>query len=418
VTTSRAKYRWLLAVVVFCIFSFKIILVPVGEAGIRADDGLIVLSLAWLAGSGQLRGIKLSPAFKVYGAFLGVGAVSALWNAMQGRVNLGYSLVFVGRQAEYMSFFFFGYCLKDRAHQLSRALLVYTLILTVVVPAQMFSLIPVPGDFGAARASGNTNGPYELAAVAGFLLCYLGYSCRQKLSGWLALLFIVLSAARITFLGAALSLIRVWIRGSKRRRQVMVTLFVAAFAVLLAARQVKVTTEAAVPESTQLLLLSRYGGSSIPIDEIPQIYAAAPTYATSDEYGADMFMNSIALARDDSGDVSGMIRVYRWLTLIKTTLSSGDSIFFGLGPSFGTVSVDGYFVRVFVETGLLGVVFFALFLKELLSGTPQEQWPFREYVVILLVTSCFIDIFDSYKPMLLLWLWHGKNQQSPAIAVE
>jgi len=399
-------------VVVFCIFSFKMILVPVGDAGIRVDDGLIGLAFVWLVNTGQLRGIKLSPAFKVYGAFLGVGVVSALWNGMQGRVDMGYSLVFVGRQAEYMSFFCFGYCLKDQARQLSRAVLVYAVALAVVVPAQMLELIPVPGSFGPTRASGNTNGPYELAAVAGFLLCYLGYLERKKLSGSVALLLIILSAARITFVGAGLSLIRVLFRRSRHRTLVAIALAAAAGIGMVATSQLPRILETTVSDDSPLLLAARLGGSSIPLDELESVYAAAPTYPTSTSYVEGMFVSASALARDESVDVSGMIRAYRWTTLIKTTLSSPDSIVLGLGPSFGTVGVDGYFVRAFIETGVVGLVLFALFIKTLFSGTPPKQWPFREYVVILLVTGCFIDIFVSYKPMLLLWLWHGLNQHS------
>jgi len=32
-----------------------------------------------------------------------------------------------------------------------------------------------------------------------------------------------------------------------------------------------------------------------------------------------------------------MVRVYRWATLVKTTVSHMDSIVIGLGPSFGSV---------------------------------------------------------------------------------
>jgi hypothetical protein len=409
---SRAKQGWLLAVVVFCIFSFKIILVPVGDTGIRVDDGLIALSLAWLVVSGRLRGIKLSASFKAYCAFLCVGVASAIWNGMQDRVDMGYSLVFVGRQAEYMSFFFFGYCLKDQTRPLLRAIQVYAVMLAFVVPAQMLRLIPVPSSFGASRASGNTNGPYELAAVAAFLLCYLSYFQRRKLSGFLAVLFIILSAARITFFGAAFSLIRVLLRQSKHRKLTSVALVAATVIGVLAASQLPRIIETAVSEDSPLLLASRFGGSSIPIDDLETIYDAAPVYPTSAVYSVDMFVSSTDLAQEGYTDVSGLLRAYRWTTLIKTTVSSIDSIFLGLGPSFGTVAVDGHFVRVFIETGVLGLALFALFLITLLSGTRQSQWPFREYVVILIVTGCFIDIFVSYKPMLLLWLWHGMNQNS------
>jgi len=67
---------------------------------------------------------------------------------------------------------------------------------------------------------------------------------------------------------------------------------------------------------------------------------------------------------------------------------------------------------VFIETGLLGLLTFCWFAKTVLFEHCRSSGPFREYVFIILATACFIDIFVSYKPMLLLWLWHGMHQFS------
>jgi hypothetical protein len=72
--------------------------------------------------------------------------------------------------------------------------------------------------------------------------------------------------------------------------------------------------------------------------------------------------------------------------------------------------VDGYYVRLFIETGIVGLSLFLRFAKALVSVRTDALLYFREYVLILLITACFIDIFTSYKAMILLWLWHGMNQ--------
>lgn len=402
--------RFLLAVVVFCLFSFKIILLPIGEAGIRADDLLIFSAFVWLVFSGRFHRVRFSKAFQAYFVFQLVGIISALWNGVLGRVGMVYSLVFVVRQFEYLVFFCFGFCLAGKSQQLSRAFLIYAVVLAVVVPGQMLGIVPVPGDFGSSRASGNTNGPYELAAVAAFLMCYLGYGQRQKLSGFLAFLFIVLSAARITFIGAIVSLLRRLLLSSRKRLvpkvALLATMCIGALVIVFLPRVIELSS----PSDSPLLLTSRLATSSYSLIDLKAVYDAAPVYRTSQDYVDDMFDDALNLATESSGDVSGMIRAYRWTTLLKTTLSNLDSIIVGVGPSFGTAAVDGYFVRVFVETGFLGLATFAFFLWALFKGNFASQWSFREYVLILTVTACFIDIFVSYKPMLLLWLWHGMNQ--------
>jgi uncharacterized membrane protein len=67
-------------------------------------------------------------------------------------------------------------------------------------------------------------------------------------------------------------------------------------------------------------------------------------------------------------------------------------------------------VRVFIETGIVGLLLFFRFAKVLASDRTGVLLYFHEYVLILLITACFIDAFTSYKPMILLWLWHGMNQ--------
>jgi hypothetical protein len=66
----------------------------------------------------------------------------------------------------------------------------------------------------------------------------------------------------------------------------------------------------------------------------------------------------------------------------------------------------------------VGLLLFLRFAKALLNDGANKLGFFRDYVFILLVTAGFIDIFTSYKAMILLWLWHGMNQyqvtQAPA----
>jgi hypothetical protein len=105
-----------------------------------------------------------------------------------------------------------------------------------------------------------------------------------------------------------------------------------------------------------------------------------------------------------------MVRAFRWLTLIKSVLMHFDSILIGMGPSFGSAAVDGYYVRVFIESGLIGLVAFFAFLRSLTKSRSDQSGAFREFVIVLIVTASFIDIFASYKTMLFLWLWNGMNE--------
>jgi len=404
--------RVLYIILIWCVYSFKMVLVGVGGSGIRVDDLLIFCALVLLFWRGDLSRVKRSRAFNLYLGFVAVNLVSALWNGLSGRVGLAISLFFVARMLEYMVFYYIGYGVARSGISLSRMLSYYLAALCVAVPLQMLGILPVVGGFQGitTRAVGNTNGPYELAVVAAFLLCYLGYAQKKRASGLFAFLLILLSASRITFVATTFSLIKAMI-SRPRNAWIIGSASVAAVA-LLVFLPLRSTSNSSSEEPVGIIerLSSAISGTSL--NSLKDAYSNAPVYRTSQDYLDNTFQTAIDDADASDGDPSGLIRVFRWATLIKSTLAGADSIIVGLGPSFASAAVDGYFVRVFIETGLLGLLTFCWFAKTVLFEHCRSSGPFREYVFIILATACFIDIFVSYKPMLLLWLWHGMHQFS------
>jgi hypothetical protein len=414
-THRNSILDWFLyAVVIFCIFSFKFTLGGIKEAGARVDDILIVLALLILAIRRDLFRIRPSTPFKYYLAFVSAGLVSAVWNGVVGRVNFVYSLLFVLRLVEYMVFYFLGFRIAKCGFRLSRPLTVYIIALAIVIPLQMIGVIPVPGALTAGRATGNTNGPYELAIVAAFLLCYLGFQQKKRLNGALSVVFIVLTASRITSAATFLTLFKAYFRRSGPRRwSTVIITTVTVVAVSLGGGWLWISGFHAGSDAESYTITNRLSSMNPQVlgEAAVSVYKIIPMYNTSDEYIRGQFLE----ATGDSGqlgeeDVSSLIRVFRWTSLIRSTLADVDSCIIGLGPSFGSAAVDGYYVRLFIETGIVGLSLFLRFAKALVSVRTDALLYFREYVLILLITACFIDIFTSYKAMILLWLWHGMNQ--------
>jgi len=284
----------------------------------------------------------------------------------------------------------------------------YVVALLIAVPLQMLQLLPTANGFGTSRATGNTNGPYELAAISSFFLCYLGYRNKERLYGAASVVLVVLTSARSTFVGVAIGLVKVMARGSKRKVVLITAGSVVGIALLVGFGTFLNSGKEADQRGN---VIERLSTATDLLDvDFKTIYEEIPTYRTSDEYFDGTFLLSVSLSHDAGGDASTMQRVFRWSALIKSALANVDSTLIGLGPSFGTDAVDGYYVRLFAETGLVGTCLFALFIYNLMFSKTTSPWQFREYVFILLMTAVSIDIFVSYKPMLLLWLWHGMNQ--------
>ena len=400
----------LFAILIFCVFSFKIIVLGVNESGVRVDDPIVLAAFLVLLFRGDLLHIKRSKPFNLYLVFVAVSLASTAWSAWNGRVDWLYSTLFVVRLVQYQVFYYIGYAIARADFDFARVLKIYLATLCVIVPLQSLHIVPVPNAFSAERASGNTNGPYEMAVVAAFLLCYLGFKNKERLSGAAAVVLMVWTAARSTYAGAAISLAKIAVRQSRPMK--IKFALAAGYGILIVALLWTLGFQFRPGSGSGNGFLERLSSSTSvgTVSDAIAVYNASPSYQNSEQYSNGAFLYAIASATQNQGDTSGLMRIFRWTALIKSAFARPDTAIIGLGPSFGTSAVDGYYVRVFVETGIVGLVVFLWFLYSFLSARGGSPWQFREYVFILAVTGLFIDIFTSYKGMLLLWVWHGMNE--------
>ncbi len=400
--------RFFYFVLLWCVFSFKLLVGGVGEAGFRLDDLLIAIACALLALRRDIVKIPRSPVFRAYLIFVTISLCSAVWNGIAGRVGFVYSMLFVARLLEYMVFYYLGYVLQENGIRVWRGLQIYFYVLCVVVPLQMLHLLPTASQFDVSRASGNTNGPYELAAIAALFFCYFGYREGKKLRAAGSFVLLLLTASRITTVGAVIEFVARYFSRSRSKAKAVAMILLAVVIIGTGITWISsgqsgdggVDTLGSRLEGASTLLSADYGG----------LYANIPVYATSGDYIDGTFVDATESAHESGSDASGMIRAFRWSALIKSSLAHYDSVLIGMGPSFGSAAVDGYYVRVFIETGVVGLLAFILFLRALLRPRGPQSSAFREFAVILIVTACFIDIFASYKTMLFLWLWNGMNE--------
>jgi hypothetical protein len=403
------------SIILFCVFSIKITIINVGETGIRADDLLIFLAFCFMLYRRDLLKVPVSRPLKFYFAFVLVSLLSTAWNGLNGRVNVLVSLLYVVRLVEYLIFYYLGALVASGGRRLTTELTLYLITLSLAVPLQMMGILPTVGAFNGitSRAVGNTNGPYELAAVAAFLLYFLSRQPRRTLKAVLALTLLILSASRITTVATLLTGAKSFLK--RKNTRLKSALLLGGSVVVLGLIGLTYASWSPGPDN-KLELLDRFtsAASSKLLGDVVAVYKVAPTYKSAADYSEGAFTDakSSALATEgDEGEVSGAIRLFRWASLIKSASEHPDSRLLGLGPSFGTAAVDGYFVRLYIETGLIGLASFCLFAISLMRAEGgQTSRNFRDYFLVLLGTCCFIDICVSYKPMLLLWLWHGLNQ--------
>ncbi len=398
--------RYTLAFLTFCVFSFKIILIEFGESGLRTDDFLAVGMFLLVISVYRRVNFVIPRSLLIYLGFLTVSLFSLVINSIYHRVDPVLCAVFIGRLGQYLIFYFVGYMLVKYDSFNPKIFSYYAVFLMIVVPLQNLEILPVISGFSSSRAIGNTNGPYELAAVCSFLIFWLSSIGNQKLYVGMWVIE-VMTGSRITiFSTAAIDLIKRVVTQRIEKGIALILFFIAVSLLAVVFIAVENSDSEIDYESTTGRLSSIFEVSGT-LQNFENLYDVVPIYQNDKEYFFGTFIESVMMAQKLGGDDSLNIRMVRWATLIKSAMQNNETILFGLGPSFGSAAVDGHFVRVFVETGLFGEIVFIIFILSVLKDFWFKSKYFCFYFLTLLFTGIFIDIFTSYKPMMFMWLWMG-----------
>jgi hypothetical protein len=307
------------------------------------------------------------------------------------------------RPLEYAVFVLVGYIIategKDRL--LHRCLAIYTVYFTALCALQVAGLNIGASQFAYSRAAGNTSGPYEAAVVAAFLFFYFLARRNWQLAG-LALVCAYLTDSRVT----TLSILAVWLLMAGRKRRihaVMLRMLVGGgiVAALVATLLVLFATSDSPPSLVARLEKTQIGASWAAASAVSD---GTPAVRTPAEYAFYAYPQLSELFNQP--DPSTLVRFARWQIGLKAWANDGTAIVLGMGPSFAGAATDGYYVRLLVGQGVLGVALFVWLTRKM--WTTRHQFPgATRYIVTLLFTGLFIDIFVSYRPMMLLWLAVG-----------
>lgn len=410
--------KFIFFVFVLTLFGFKMSIL--GQSGgeddsilsaIRIDDIIIIVFLVsyFFKGSGWGYFLKQKPVaiFIIYVIFC---LFSAIYNSIFGQVTIASSLLFALRPLEYFLYIAVGYELSRLGYSLNKTFKIYVLYCLVLIAGQTSGIIGGISNFSFSRAIANTGGPWELAGVSAFLLCYF-FQERISIFALLSAAILVLTQSRITLVGSIFVLSFANFQGMifflRRKSMVLLSLgFV--FAVICYSLYSTIIGD--VKEnfnSPDVTARIESFFSNDTLSRLVDIYAHTDAAASRNDYFDKTYgssLNSI-MGAPNSGDASAFIRFTRWVTLVKTTNNDLTSILIGLGPSYASKAVDGNYIRLFAETGIIGLTLYILFIINALIYIKNKI--IRNYVFILVITALFIDIFVTHKTMFLFWLFYG-----------
>jgi len=352
------------AIFVYCLFSFKINLI--GE--IRFDDFLAASLLPiFIAMNKKWVFIKGTNSIILFVSFVVFSVLSTLYNSSIGRIDLVQGLLFSIRNLEYIIFIVLGFFLAHYQVKIDLIFKVYIFYALILISAQSLELLNPVSKFSPDRAIANTGGPWELAAVSAFLIFYF-LEKKEWIYFFLAGFILILTESRITNLSVLLVLLFILLRYQPLKFIIgsvvsLVLILGYQFSNMLIEKNDLSNIEAQPSIITRVEQVF----SSETLSNISNLTVTSQAVKSQDEYFALTYGDELNSMLQEEGDVSALIRFSRWSILIPTTLDNFDSSLIGLGPSFAGKAVDGNYTRLFIETGVMGLVLYLVFFFSLLK---------------------------------------------------
>ncbi|MXF46382.1 hypothetical protein GR294_07445 [Raoultella sp. Lac2] len=411
--------KFLIFIFVYTIFGFKLSLL--GRSGdeqgggilssIRIDDIMIMLFVLIYLLKGKSGSIFLSKKpvlfFLLY--FL-VSTISTVYNSIFGEVDFLSSILFTIRPLEYYIYIALGYELAKLKFSPDLTLRIYVVYCLILIGGQTLGIIGGVSNFSFNRAIANTGGPWELAAVAAFLMSYFVMTKNATFSA-LSSFMLLLTQSRITLVGAVLVLIfgnMASVAKIIRKKIVIFCICILSISSLIyVAYTSTISEQNSATSASGVTARFETFGSNDTLSTLDDIFTNTKAANNRQDYFNKTYgegLNDIITSSGD-GDTSAFIRFTRWVTLVKTTSSNLVTLLIGLGPSYAGKAVDGNYVRIFVETGIFGLLSYFIFLISCLRNIKQKL--LINYVLILAVTALFIDIFVTFKAMFFFWFFYG-----------
>ncbi|HHH2875658.1 hypothetical protein RZ761_27170 [Klebsiella pasteurii] len=413
--------KTLVFIFIYTLFGFKLSLL--GRTGdeqggnilssIRIDDVIIVFFTLIYIFKGRTGSIFLSkkPVF-CFLVYIFVSIVSTIYNSTFGEVDFLASLLFTLRPLEYYVYIALGYELAKSKFSPDLTLKVYVVYCLFLITGQTVGLIGGVSNFSFDRAIANTGGPWELAAVSAFLMSYFIISKNASFSA-ISSFILLLTQSRITLVASILVLFFYNLRSvaliARKKIVILSVCLLSASSLIYAVYSLATFDSVSRQYASTGGVTARFEtfGSNDTLTTLNDILVNTKAANNRQDYFNKTYgegLNDI-LTSSGEGDASAFIRFTRWVTLIKTASNNIVTLLIGLGPSYAGKAVDGNYVRIFVETGIFGLLTYFLFLISCLRNIKQKL--LTNYIWILIITALFIDIFVTFKAMFFFWFFYG-----------
>lgn len=102
-------------------------------------------------------------------------------------------------------------------------------------------------------------------------------------------------------------------------------------------------------------------------------------------------------------DMSWWLRIHKWMYVLKAYTTNPIVYLQGLGPGFAWSALDGGWLRIWVEYGIVGVFIFLGLFSTLYRINVQTKW----MMIAFGINMIFFDAYLAYKTMSVLFFASG-----------
>jgi hypothetical protein len=388
---------------VFLLFIPKINLISFGggeTAGIRLDDVLLfIIALVLLCGwMTELRfRVDSVPAFGF--VVIAIFCLSNLVNSEHS--NVLYSL----RLVEYLVFFWAGKSLIRAGHDFG------LLVKMLIAVNGIFIFLQFGGVIGGFTAEGykkelerpfglSANHPAEMGALLNLLFAPLAFDKKERspLSFW----FWCLLTAGIIFITGSrsalichcvLTLTYIYRHAKNKAGFILRSAFISGSVIALIVF---------VPNSLRERSADLFSPQNF--DAARQLYDTLP----ADQKFTGFAAGSEAEDAPEDVDTSLYMRGFKWTYVAKIMFTAPHTIWIlGLGPGALGPALDGGWLRLLAESGIVGTFAFLMMLRRIW----RLSWSCAMAVLVLGINMVMVDSQNAYKVMAFLFLLAGTQVQ-------
>ena len=363
-------------IVILLIIAFpkiNILTIPGNSQGIRIEDILILFLLIY-----NITSIKFNRNLIILISYIVFVSLIGLFINPNEYITL--RILSIVRILEYLIV----YCIAKKLKKHEIISLVYIIILIELIVIIIQYLIN-PGD----RVKGTTAGPWEVGLI--YCAAYIFLISLKNNNDIFLKLFLNCSLVIVLFMTSA-------------RMQIV---SMAIIALMYISNNFKSIFNKFLSLGSGLYLLY-FISNSVDLNYIKftNVYNGLEDFV---EYFIDSLFNPtnfipLNLQEIDSlsYDISLLSRLNQWiayLTTITTSKSSLIATIFGSGLNSGGIILDGFYIKVFVDLGLVGVIYYIILLIKLYNNKIYSN-----YIILLAVSSLTLDILWASKFIYMLIL--------------